>query len=165
MCRGPLRHWPPLAFSTPIPEPAQPPMVPQLVHVQRIGDDTSGVQWERTRKMGINSLAYRAAQHGAFFAVDADCVGLTEKIPWELNRQWLELVARSGTPLFVSVDPKAAVSEQRAALKDAFALAAKLQPLGEPLDWLNTTCPARWLLNGAEVEFDWSGETGAWPFE
>ena len=128
-----------------------------LVHLQRTGDDTSGLEWERTRKMGINTLAFRAAQHGAFFAADADCVGLTNKIPWELNRQWLDLLARSGAPLFVSIDPEAAGPEQRRALKEALALAAEQQSLGEPLDWLDTTCPARWLLNGTEVEFDWTG--------
>jgi alpha-galactosidase len=49
-----------------------------LVHLQRVGDDTSGRVWARTRKMGINSLAFRILQHETFFAVDADCVGLTE---------------------------------------------------------------------------------------
>jgi len=75
--------------------------------IQRTGDDTSGREWERTRKMGINTLAFRQPQHDAFFAVDADCVGLTPQIPWELNRQWLDLLSRSGTPLFVSADPEA----------------------------------------------------------
>src|SRR4029079_6233358 len=28
----------------------------------RIGDDTSGEEWARTRKMGVNSLAFRGAQ-------------------------------------------------------------------------------------------------------
>ena len=57
-----------------------------LFEVQRTGDDTSGRDWSRTRKMGINTLAFRAAQQGAFFDVDADCVGVTKQIPWSLNR-------------------------------------------------------------------------------
>ena len=92
-----------------------------LFELQRIGDDTSGRDWNRTRKMGVNTLAFRAAQHDAFFAVDADCVGLTHDVPWALNRQWLDLVARSGTPLFGSAAPDAVGPEQRAALKSAFA--------------------------------------------
>ena len=32
----------------------------------RIGDDTSGTEWPRTRRMGVNSLAFRAAPHAAF---------------------------------------------------------------------------------------------------
>ena len=71
----------------------------------RIGDDTSGREWARTRKMGVNSLAFRGAQHDAFYTADADCVGVTNAVPWELNRQWLDLLARSGTMLFVSLAP------------------------------------------------------------
>jgi alpha-galactosidase len=73
------------------------------VHSQRIGDNTSGRDWLITRKMGINSLAFRALQHGYLFATDADCVGMTSQIPWRLNEQWLELLAASGTSMFVSV--------------------------------------------------------------
>lgn len=32
-----------------------------LVEAQRVGDDTSGRTWERTRKMGVNSLGFRLA--------------------------------------------------------------------------------------------------------
>lgn len=131
-----------------------------LFELQRTGDDTSGRDWERTRKMGINTLAFRLCQHGAFFAHDADCVGLTREVPWALNRQWLDLLARSGTPLFVSADPKAVGPEQERALREAFALAGACQPPAEPLDWLDTTCPARWRLGGAERVYDWYAEEG-----
>ena len=47
----------------------------------RIGDDTSGREWARTRKMGVNTLAFRGAQHGAFYVADADCVGVTTAVP------------------------------------------------------------------------------------
>ena len=79
----------------------------------RTGDDTSGRDWSRTKKMGINTLAFRSPQQGNFFDMDADCVGLTNAIPWSLNRQWLDLLARSGTPLFVSAAPDAVKQEQR----------------------------------------------------
>jgi alpha-galactosidase len=115
-----------------------------LFELQRTGDDTSGKHWERTRKMGVNTLAFRMPQHNTFFAVDADCVGLTRPIPWELNRSWLELLSKSGTPLFVSADPDALGPEQRRALTEAFDLAATVQQAAEPLDWLSNTCPARW---------------------
>ncbi|UCD28017.1 MAG: alpha-galactosidase [Planctomycetota bacterium] len=131
-----------------------------LVELQRIGDDTSGRQWERTRFMGINSLAFRAAQHGTFFAVDADCVGLTNQVPWEMNQQWLDLLTRSGTPLFVSASPDAVGPEQKTALKQAFALASKEQPLCEPLDWLDTTCPCQWQLGVQTIHYDWFGNQG-----
>jgi alpha-galactosidase len=126
------------------------------VHIQRTGDDTSGQEWERTRRMGVNALAFRGMQHGRFFAADADCVGLTEAIPWELNRQWLDLVARSGTPLFVSARRECLGRRQRAALRDAFRQASAPQPLGEPLDWLDTTCPTRWRFGESVAEYRWS---------
>ncbi|RYG74973.1 hypothetical protein EON80_02205 [bacterium] len=127
-----------------------------LFELQRTGDDTSGHEWERTRKMGVNTLAFRMPQHDAFFAVDADCVGLTKHVPWELNKQWLDLLARSGTPLFVSPDPEALGAPQREALREAFAIAATPQPVAEPLDWLDTTCPTQWKMSDKIRKYHWS---------
>jgi alpha-galactosidase len=135
-----------------------------VFELQRIGDDTSGRDWNRTRKMGVNTLAFRAPQHNTFFAVDADCVGLTRQIPWESNRQWLDLLARSGTPLFVSAAPDAVGPEQREALKQAFQTASTPRLLGEPLDWLQNSEPERWSLQGAKAKYDWFGDAGASPF-
>ncbi len=135
-----------------------------VFELQRIGDDTSGQDFNRTRRMGVNTIAFRAPQHEAFFAVDADCVPITPQIPWALGSRWLDLVARSGTPLFVSADPRATGAEQKQALKKAFADAARPQPLCEPLDWLETTAPRRWRLQGRTVEYDWFGPEGATPF-
>jgi alpha-galactosidase len=129
----------------------------------RVGDDTSGTEWSRTRKMGVNTLAFRGAQHGAFYVADADCVGVTNAVPWAYNRQWLDLLARSGTMLFVSLAPDALGAEQRRDLKAAFALAARPQPLAEPLDWQRTVYPSRWRLMGREVAFEWVGADGAGP--
>jgi alpha-galactosidase len=127
-----------------------------LFEIQRTGDDTSGKWWERTRYMGVNTLAFRMPQHNTFYSHDADCVGLTKEVPWELNREWLQLLAGSGTPLFVSADPGVVLKEQRKELRSAFELAAQPLPPGEPLDWLETTCPSRWILNGEEVCFEWN---------
>ena len=135
-----------------------------IFEANRIGDDTSGRKWDRTRKMGVNSLAFRAAQHGAFYAVDADCVGITREIPWEKNRQWLDLVARSGTALFVSLAPDANGPAEQEALRAAFALAAKGPELGRPLDWMDTTNPRVWRFGKETDEYDWSGADGASPF-
>lgn len=129
----------------------------------RIGDDTSGTEWARTRKMGVNTLAFRGVQHGAFYAADADCVGVTNAVPWSMTRQWLDLVARSGTPLFVSLAPDALGAERRRDLRAALARAAESQPLGEPLDWERTVCPGRWKLDGREFRYDWVGPDGAGP--
>ncbi|MGA8029112.1 MAG: hypothetical protein WB992_18385 [Bryobacteraceae bacterium] len=134
-----------------------------LFEVERIGDDTSGRDWSRTRKMGVNTLAFRSPQQGAFFDVDADCVGLTNAIPWSLNRRWLDLLARSGTPLFVSAAPDAIKQEQRDALREAFSRAALRQPLCEPLDWFATTQPEHWRLGANVSHFDWYSEDTSLP--
>jgi alpha-galactosidase len=129
----------------------------------RIGDDTSGTDWSRTWKMGVNTLAFRAAQQGAFYTADADCVGVTTAIPWELNRQWLDLLARSGTMLFVSLAPDALGAQQKQDLTRAMAIAAMPHPIGEPLDWQRTSSPERWRLMGKERTFSWAGDDGAKP--
>ncbi len=126
-----------------------------LVEVQRTGDDTSGRDWARTLKMGVNTLAFRMPQQGSFFAVDADCVGITAAVPWELNRQWLDLLSQSGTPLFVSAAPDALGEPQRQALRDAFALAACRSTPAEPLDWLYNRQPHRWQTAQGVREYDW----------
>jgi alpha-galactosidase len=105
--------------------------------------------------MGVNTLAFRGAQHGAFYGVDPDCVGVTNDIPWALNRQWLDLVARSGTMLFVSLAPDALGDAQRRDLRSAFGIAAVPQALGEPLDWQHSTWPTSWRLMGQVRTYDW----------
>ena len=107
--------------------------------------------------MGVNTLAFRMPQHGAFFAVDADCAGQTaaNSIPWDKNRQWLDLLAHSGTPLFVSFKRGSVTREQERTLKVALAAASKPLPTGEPLDWFETRLPQRWRLNNREREFGW----------
>ena len=51
-----------------------------LMHLNRTGDDVSGKLWARTRRMGMNTLAFTAPMHDRFFAIDADCVPLTDKV-------------------------------------------------------------------------------------
>jgi alpha-galactosidase len=127
-----------------------------LFELNRIGDDTSGMEWARTRKMGVNTMAFRMPQHNHFYAVDGDCVGLTKDVPWSKNKQWMQLLAESSAPLFISAQPDAVGAEQKQFIKKCFAQAAKKQPVGEPLDWLSNQWPEHWKLNGREVTFDWS---------
>jgi alpha-galactosidase len=128
-----------------------------IFELQRIGDDTSGQEWARTLKMGVNCLAFRAPQHGTFFAVDADCAGQTKSDPvlWEKNHQWLDLLARSGTPLFVSFPRGTVTPEQEPDFRAALSAAARPQPLGEPLDWLESRTPSHWRLGTEAVIFSW----------
>jgi len=129
-----------------------------LVEMNRTGDDTSGREWERTRKMGVNTLAFRMLHHKAFYDVDADCVGVMGLIPWSLNGEWLRALSVSGTPLFVSYNPKLPDDETAFAdLAAAFTRSAVQSDELTPLDWMENTCPEKWLLNGKEIEFNWIG--------
>jgi alpha-galactosidase len=136
-----------------------------LFEIQRAGDDTSGRVWERTRRMGINTLAYRLAQNKTFFATDSDCAAHTSETPWEFDRQYLDLVAASGTPLFISVDPRTIQAEQKAAFRAAMQTALSGGESGgcEPLDWLNNTAPRLWQMGGKTVAFHWEEPSGASP--
>jgi len=64
-----------------------------LFDIQRIGEDSSDVNWRQTRLHGINGLAFRMPQHGIMHSIDADCVGITPDAPWELNRRWMDLIS------------------------------------------------------------------------
>ncbi|HEX8322988.1 MAG TPA: hypothetical protein VF595_03655, partial [Tepidisphaeraceae bacterium] len=106
----------------------------------------------------------RLPQHNTFFAVDADCVAHTEHTPWEKDRQWLDAVARSGTALFVSVDPTKISSEVKAAMTQAMRVALNGGAReAEPLDWLRNTAPTRWRFDDQTVEYDWTEPGGALP--
>jgi alpha-galactosidase len=136
-----------------------------LFEIQRTGDDTSGHVWERTRRMGINTLACRLPQQGAFFACDADCAAHTAHTPWEFDRQYLDLVARSGTALFISVDPRTVSPDQTAAFRAALQTALSGGTPGgcEPLDWLHTTVPRTWRFGKDTVTYHWEEPAGANP--
>jgi len=127
-----------------------------MFELNRIGDDTSGNEWSRTRKMGVNTLGFRMVQHKNFYQADGDCVGLTNKVPWEKNKQWMQLLAQSSAPLFISAQPDAVGQEQKQVIKKSFEQAAKQQPVAEPLDWLTNMTPSQWKLDGKKVSFDWS---------
>jgi len=126
-----------------------------LFEINRIGDDTSGKEWQRTREMGVNTLGFRMVQHNNFYAADGDCVGLTNAVPWSKNKQWMQLLAESGTPLFISAQESATKTEQKEYIKRSFAIAAKKLPPAEPLDWLTRQRPEKWKLNGNIVSFNW----------
>ena len=124
-----------------------------LVHLNRTGDDTSGKEWDRTVSMGVNTLAFRLAQNNAFYLADADCVGILEDyIPWEKNRQWLDLLAHSDTALFVSCDR--ADEEKAEALSEAYREAQNRHHL-RPLDWESTRTPQHWRTDQKELNYNW----------
>ena len=137
-----------------------------IFDAQRTGDDVSGRDWERTRRMGVNTLAFRLPQHGSFFAIDADCVPITRRVPWSLTEQWLRAVAGSGTVLLISPEPGTIARDQRRALQQAFALAASGSATAIPEDWMLTRTPVHWQAGrSGNQEYRWVEPLeGASPF-
>ena len=130
-----------------------------LCHVNRTGDDTSGTDWSRTRKMGVNTLAFRLCQNNAFYMVDADCAGfLKGHIPFSLNKRWVELLAKSGTPLFISAPNGTFNEEELAFMKEMYKIASKQENVAVPLDFTYNHTPALWSIDGERYEFDWWNE-------
>jgi alpha-galactosidase len=135
-----------------------------IFDAQRTGDDVSGKVWDRTRKMGVNTLAFRLPQHGIFFAIDADCVPITPDVPWDRTLGWLQAVAASGSVLLVSPDPRAVKAEQKTAIRRAFSQYQTMQS-SEPLDWIDSRTPSKWRTNANIKHWDWLEPTGASPFD
>ncbi len=134
-----------------------------LVHANRTGDDTSGRAWRPTRKNGINTLAFRLCQNNIFYVVDADCVGILGRYDWKLNRQWLDLAAKSGTSLFVSCKPSEAKEKEeiRRDLEAGYIPASVQEDSLIPLDWMENCFPCEYLVNGEKKTFNWYTDTGA----
>lgn len=131
-----------------------------ILDMHRSGDDTSGNDWGRTLVMGVNTLAFRLPQHNAFYAIDADCVGITKNIDWKMNRQFLKLLALSGTPLFCSMKPSDITDEMKSDLREAFKIASEQECVMEPLDWFETTAPCEYSVDGKTETFDWIEDNG-----
>lgn len=132
--------------------------------IQRVGDDTSGKIWDRTRYMGINALAFRLPQHKAFSILDPDCIGLRPEIPWELNRQWMDIVARTGTALFVSPAVGERTADHSQAIREAFRITARGGDGAYPDDCLRESTPRLWTSGRSKLQYNWIAKDGATPF-
>lgn len=132
------------------------------MHINRTGDDTSGVDWERTRFMGVNTLAFRLPQHGKFYEIDADCVGIDGGISWSMNKQWADVLAQSGTLLFISVRPNILDETEKQELHEILKVASKQEHHVIPVDWEETTCPEHWQDKDHDIDckYQWFEETG-----
>lgn len=132
------------------------------MHINRTGDDTSGVIWERTRFMGVNTLAFRLPQHGKFYEIDADCVGIDGGISWSMNKQWADVLAQSGTPLFISVRPNILNETEKQELHEILKVASKQEHHVIPVDWEETTSPEHWQDKDHDIDckYQWFEETG-----
>lgn len=125
-----------------------------LVEINRTGNDTSGREYEATKKNGVNTLAFRLAQNEAFYMCDADCVGILEDyIPWEKNKQWLHVLSYSNTPLFVSCTDKV-TEEQKKDLTEAYRVYQDTHSF-KPVDIYENPIPSEWKIDNETVKYNW----------
>ena len=134
-----------------------------LFDASRTGDDASGKEWERTRRIAVNTLAFRAPQHRVFYSLDPDCVAITRDVPWAMSHQWLQAVADSGTVLLVSADRSAVGPEQKRSIGEAFKRCME-QAGSEPLDWIESRTPTRWRSSEDTRSYEWILDEGETPF-
>ena len=69
-------------------------------------------------------------------------------------------LSRSGSPLFVSCKPGVLNDAEMEELKEAYRVASLQADEFVPLDWMETTTPERYLLNGKEITFNWYTNRG-----
>ena len=124
-----------------------------LVEINRTGDDTSGREWERTPRMGVNTLAFRLAQNEIFYMCDADCVGIVDECPWEKNEQWLHLLSYSNTPLFASCN-NSINEQQRKDINTAYKVFHQPHTI-KPLNIYEEKAPTEWEIDGKTVKYNW----------
>lgn len=79
--------------------------------------------------------------------MDPDCPAFTPDTPVEMNLRFMELARMSGRVLTASVTPGLLDREQKERVKAAFRTAASGKSM-EPLDWMDTLCPARYRYEG-----------------
>ena len=123
------------------------------IEISRTGDDTHGEVWERTKTMGVNTIAYRLMQHNVFYLIDGDCVGLTDQSLWDKQIEWMRFLSVSGTPLFVSSKKGFADKAQQAIISKAFEtnqMNNHMQPIYD-----GTITPNEYIVNGDKVKFKW----------
>ena len=94
-------------------------------------------------------------QHNAFYAADADCVGITRQLDWNINRRWLDVLAKSGTPLFISIGDDAYTDEVKADITAAFKLAVSNETVSRPVDWMENMIPQVWDSAFGRDTYEW----------
>ena len=119
--------------------------------------DTGGKVWEQTKRNGVGAVAFKGIENGTLFAADPDCAGLASEgaIPWEKNRQWIDLLSRSGMPFFISWRRTLADGEVRGTLAAAFRRAAQSRATAEAQDWFETPVPVRWTTADGPHAYEW----------
>ena len=76
-------------------------------------------------------------------------------VPFSLNKKWVELLAKSGTPLFISAPNGAFDEKELAFMKEMYKIASLQENVAIPLDFTYNATPALWSIDGERHEFNW----------
>lgn len=90
--------------------------------VYRVGNDTSGRNFEWTRRNGVNSVM-RLPLNNMFYNVDPDCAAFTEKVDPQLNLDFLEMCAITGMTTLASVTPGILSAEEMKRINEIYKIA------------------------------------------
>ena len=110
---------------------------------QRASRDTSGNLYEITRIAAASSFI-RLPQNKAFFSLDPDCAPITERVPIEINLDFLELCANAGVVTLGSIKPGIIKGKHLTRIRNIYKTAS----LGG-----NDAIPDRWVCNNAPSKF------------
>ncbi len=125
---------------------------------QRSGGDTSGHNFEVTRRQGIKSMV-RLPQNNAFFMVDPDCAAFTAKVSHSLNLDFLEMAAVTGAVTLASVVPGSLDSATMAKIKEIFKIASKGGLGAVPEKWVGQNIMSFFKTpDGTRYAYDWYRE-------
>lgn len=123
--------------------------------IVRSGCDTSGKDWQVTKKYGLNCLVYRLCQNKTLLITDADCAAFTDKVPTDLNLDYAELISFTDSALFVSAAPGILTTKDEERLMEAFRRASKFNNEMTPVDWMDTSLPTEFMYDGKLYKYDW----------
>lgn len=131
-------------------------LVSGIHEVQRVGNDTNGKVYEYTVRNGVHSMM-RMPQNETMFRLDADCAAFTDMVPTDLNLDFLEAMAITGTTAFASVTPGILKEKEAQRLSDILKIAACIKPneFATVEDWDRTSAPAEFMYKGEIKTYDW----------
>ena len=125
--------------------------------IQRVGGDTSGRNFEITRKDGIGTFA-RLPQNGTLFSHDPDCAAFTARVPHKENLDFLEVAAITGATTLASVTPGSLTGEEMARIQRIYKIASEGGLGAVPTDWLGHNEPSAYRTrDGRMIFYDWYG--------
>lgn len=122
----------------------------------RAGGDTSGRNFEWTRRNGVNTMM-RLPLNENFYLLDPDCAAFTEKVDPSLNLDFLEMCAITGVTTLASVTPGILTDKQMQRINEIYRIADKNESRYTIKYYDRTSVPEIFVSEDGkkEREFDW----------